>query len=57
MILLGILARRIVSWVTLDDKMEKGDVYGLIKFASCTEIVVPKNVEVLKAAMKNYGLI
>lgn len=43
----GILARRIVSWVTLDDNMDKGQVYGLIKFGSCTELVVPKNVEVL----------
>lgn len=43
----GILARRIVSWVTLDDNMDKGQVYGLIKFGSCTELVVPQNVEVL----------
>ena len=43
----GILARRIVSWVTLDDNMEKGQVYGLIKFGSCTELVVPADVEVL----------
>ena len=43
----GILARRIVSWVTLDDNMSKGQVYGLIKFGSCTELVVPPNVEVL----------
>lgn len=43
----GILARRIVSWVTLDDNMSKGQVYGLIKFGSCTELVVPQNVEVL----------
>lgn len=43
----GILARRIVSWVTLDDKLEKGELYGLIRFGSCTEIVVPENVEVL----------
>ena len=42
----GILARRIVSWVTLDDKLEKGELYGLIRFGSCTEIVVPDNVEV-----------
>lgn len=34
----GILARRIVSWVTLDDNMSKGQVYGLIKFGSCTEL-------------------
>lgn len=43
----GILARRIVSWVTLDDNMSKGQVYGLIKFGSCTELVVPRNVDVL----------
>ena len=43
----GILARRIVSWVTLDDNMSKGQVYGLIKFGSCTDLVVPRNVEVL----------
>ena len=43
----GILARRIVSWVTLDDNMSKGQVYGLIKFGSCTELVVPQNGEVL----------
>lgn len=42
----GILARRIVSWVTLDDKLEKGELYGLIRFGSCTEIVVPASVEV-----------
>lgn len=42
----GILARRIVSWVTLDDKLEKGELYGLIRFGSCTEIVVPDDVEI-----------
>ena len=43
----GILARRIVSWVTLDDKLEKGELYGLIRFGSCTELVMPENVEIL----------
>ena len=43
----GILARRIVSWVTLDDKLEKGELYGLIRFGSCTEIVIPDDVEIL----------
>ena len=42
----GILARRIVSWVTLDDKLERGELYGLIRFGSCTEIVVPENVQI-----------
>jgi len=43
----GILARRIVSWTTLGAKHKQGDVYGMIKFGSCTELVVPKNVEIL----------
>ena len=43
----GILARRIVSWVTLDDKLDKGELYGLIRFGSCTEIVIPDNVDIL----------
>ena len=43
----GILARRIVSWVTLDDKLSKGDLYGLIRFGSCTEIVVPDSVDIM----------
>jgi phosphatidylserine decarboxylase len=41
------LARRIVSWVTLDDKLAKGDLYGLIRFGSCTEIVVPDSVDIM----------
>ena len=43
----GLLARRIVSWVTLGSILRKGERYGLIKFASCTEIIVPKTVEIL----------
>lgn len=38
----GILARRIVSWVTLDDEVKSGQRYGLIRFGSCVEVVVPK---------------
>jgi len=43
----GVLARRIVSWVTLGSILRKGERYGLIKFASCTEVIVPKTVEIL----------
>lgn len=43
----GLLARRIVSWVTLGNNLDKGQLYGLIKFGSCTELIVPKNVEIL----------
>ncbi len=42
----GILARRIVSWVTLGHKLKQGECYGMIKFGSSTELVVPKNVEI-----------
>ncbi|SDF75816.1 phosphatidylserine decarboxylase family protein [Sporolituus thermophilus] len=43
----GILARRIVSWVTVGSVLKPGERYGLIKFGSCTEVVVPKSVEIL----------
>jgi len=43
----GILARRIVSWVTLGNFLERGERYGMIKFGSCTEVIVPSNVEIL----------
>lgn len=42
----GILARRIVNWVNLGKYLEQGECYGMIKFGSCTELVVPKNVEI-----------
>lgn len=43
----GLLARRIVSWVTLGDSLKSGERYGLIKFGSCTEVIVPESVEIL----------
>ena len=43
----GILARRIVSWVTLDDRLRQGDIYGMIRFGSCLEIVMPERAEIL----------
>lgn len=43
----GLIARRIVSWVTLGSVLEKGQRYGMIKFGSCTEVVVPLTVDIL----------
>lgn len=43
----GILARRIVSWVTLGRQLRQGECYGMIKFGSSTEIIVPRPVEIL----------
>ena len=42
----GLLARRIVSWVTVGTKLQQGETYGMIKFGSSTELVVPRNVEI-----------
>lgn len=43
----GILARRIDNWVHLGNHLDQGEVYGMIKFGSCTELVVPADVEIL----------
>ena len=42
----GVLARRVVSWVTLGDALEHGQLYGMIKFGSCIEVYVQDNVEI-----------
>ena len=41
----GILARRIVCWPKPGDKLERGQKFGLIKFSSRTDILMPANVE------------
>jgi phosphatidylserine decarboxylase len=43
----GFVARRIVCWVGKNDYVEMGERFGLIKFGSCTEIIVPSNVEII----------
>ena len=43
----GILARRIDNWVNLGNHLDQGEVYGMIKFGSCTEMIVPVDVEIL----------
>src|SRR5262245_43620472 len=43
----GILARRIVCWVSLDDKVSQGQHLGLIRFGSRVDLLLPPNVEVL----------
>lgn len=42
----GILARRIVCWNKTGDELELGQKYGLIKFSSRTDLLMPKDVEV-----------
>ena len=42
----GLLARRIVSWVTVGHQLKQGETYGMIKCGSSTELIVPRNVEI-----------
>lgn len=43
----GILARRIVCWKRVGDEVHLGERFGLIKFSSRTDLILPVNVEVL----------
>jgi phosphatidylserine decarboxylase len=43
----GVLARRIVCWKRAGDVLELGERFGLIKFGSRTDLVLPAEVEIL----------
>lgn len=43
----GILARRIVCWSKEGDNLERGQKFGLIKFSSRTDILMPAEVELM----------
>ncbi len=43
----GILARRIVCWRKAGDNLELGEKFGLIKFGSRTDLLMPGEVEIL----------
>jgi len=43
----GILARRIVCWKKAGERVELGERFGMIKFSSRTDILLPQNVDVL----------
>ena len=45
----GILARRIVCWKRAGERVELGERFGLIKFSSRTDVLLPASVEVLVA--------
>jgi phosphatidylserine decarboxylase len=42
----GILARRIVCWKKIGDRVKCGETFGMIKFGSRTDVVLPPAVEV-----------
>jgi phosphatidylserine decarboxylase len=44
--IVGILARRIVCWSKVGDNLEIGEKYGLIKFGSRTDLLMPENTEI-----------
>jgi phosphatidylserine decarboxylase len=45
----GILARRIVCWKSVGERVSLGERFGLIKFSSRTDVLLPASVEVLVA--------
>ncbi len=52
----GILARRIVCWKKSGDSVLIGERFGLIKFSSRTDIILPSNVDILiKEGMRVKG--
>lgn len=42
----GILARRIVCWKETGDRLNLGERFGMIKFSSRTDVLLPANVKV-----------
>jgi phosphatidylserine decarboxylase len=43
----GILARRIVCWKAAGDNLRLGERFGMIKFSSRTDVLLPANVKVM----------
>lgn len=43
----GVLARRIICWKRAGDEVAIGERFGLIKFSSRTDLIVPKGVEII----------
>ena len=43
----GVLARRIVCWKQRGERVKCGERFGMIKFSSRTDLLMPSNVEIL----------
>lgn len=52
----GIIARRIIWWVKEGDHMKSGQKYGMIRFGSRVDILLPKQVDIqLIVGQRVYG--
>lgn len=52
----GLVARRLVCWVSPGDNLQRGERFGLIRFGSCTELYLPTDVRVeIQAGAKVKG--
>lgn len=52
----GVLARRIVCWKQTGDRVKCGERFGMIKFGSRTDVLLPPNVDVIaREGMKVKG--
>jgi phosphatidylserine decarboxylase len=38
----GLIARRVVCWKKIDDKLQRGELFGLIRFGSRVDIILPE---------------
>ncbi|TCS81577.1 phosphatidylserine decarboxylase family protein [Tepidibacillus fermentans] len=43
----GIMARRIVNWTKIQQKLEQGEKIGMIKFSSGTQLFLPRSTEIM----------
>jgi phosphatidylserine decarboxylase len=43
----GILARRVVCWKGKGDNLRLGERFGMIKFSSRTDVLLPRNVQIM----------
>ncbi|HXQ69866.1 MAG TPA: phosphatidylserine decarboxylase, partial [Pyrinomonadaceae bacterium] len=43
----GILARRVICWKGKGDQLKLGERFGMIKFSSRTDVLLPANVKVM----------
>ena len=44
--IVGVLARRVVCWVSMGDRVRRGEKFGLMKFGSCIQVYMPPDTEI-----------